>query len=87
MAGIQTKTSYGGGDIAAVSPTNASEKVNTLKVSLTFEEALKIHLGLGQALGKLNSYNRATKAGKQSCVSLVFYLGKGRVRVVEDKTR
>jgi hypothetical protein len=27
-------------------------------VIISFEEALKLHLGLGQILGKLNGYNR-----------------------------
>lgn len=32
-----------------------------INVNISFEEALKLHLSLGQALGKLNSYNQSTK--------------------------
>lgn len=68
-----------------MSPEDAAEKIKVLNLSLTFEDALKIHLGIGQALAKLNSYDRATKAGKQTCVKLVLYLGINRLRVLEGK--
>jgi hypothetical protein len=50
-----------------------------------FRRGFKIHLGLGQALAKLNSYDRSTSLGKRTCVQLVLYLDKKRTRVIEDK--
>ena len=34
---------------------------------------MRLHLGLGQLLGKLNGYNRATKEGRESAVNLCVY--------------
>jgi len=34
---------------------------------------MRLHLGLGQLLGKLNTYHRATKAGRESAVHLGAY--------------
>ena len=42
-------------------------------IHISFEEALKLHFSLGQALAKLNSLNRATTEGKRSCVKVTLY--------------
>ena len=44
---------------------------------------MRLHLGLGQLLGKLDSYDRSTKAGKRSAVNLCLYLDKARVTINE----
>ena len=54
---------------------------------LSFEEAMRLHLGLGHLLGKLNTYNRATKAGRQPAVNLCVYPQGHRVTINEGRTR
>lgn len=56
-----------------------------MNLVISFEEALKLHLSLGQALGKLNSYNRATVGGKRSAINLCVYTQKKRITVNEAK--
>ncbi len=67
--------------------SEAAPKVFT--VNLTFEEALKLHLGIGQCLAKLNGYNRSTREGKAAGMSLRLYNYKnkiGRITIDESKT-
>ena len=42
-------------------------------------------LGLGELLGKLNSYNRSTKEGKQSAVNLCLYTQGHRITINEGR--
>jgi hypothetical protein len=53
---------------------------------ISFEEAMRLHLGLGQLLGKLNSHNRATTAGKRSALNLCIYPQKHRITINEGRT-
>jgi hypothetical protein len=78
------KATHGGCKYASLSPATMNENVKVLNFSLAFEEALKLHLSLGQALAELNSYNRSTGAGKRKCAKLAFYLEekKRRIRVI-----
>jgi hypothetical protein len=50
---------------------------------ISFEEALKLHLSLGQALAKLNSYDRATTEGKRSAICLCHFPKSKRITVGE----
>ena len=45
------------------------------------------HLSLGQILGKLNSYDRSTKAGRRSAMNLCVYTQVQRMVVVQGKVR
>ena len=54
---------------------------------ISFEEATRLHLGLGQLLGKLNSYNRATKQGRQSAVNLCIYTQGHRITINEGTVK
>jgi hypothetical protein len=58
-----------------------------VNVHLSFEEALKLHLSLGQLLGHLNKYNRSTRRGRRTCANLCVYLEKNRVTVQEGLLR
>src|SRR5688500_20403097 len=87
MAAIKTKQSFGGVSIAHVSPPVGEHVPQAMNVHLTFEEALKLHFSLGQLLGKLNSYNRSTKAGRRAAANLCIYPQKGRITVNEGKLR
>lgn len=53
---------------------------------ISFEEALKLHLAIGQALAKLNSYDRSTKEGKRTAMTLCIHTDTNRIRVLEATT-
>ncbi len=84
---IRTKQSFGTITVARVSPPIPPEAPAAYNIHLTFEEALKLHLGLGQLLGKLNSYNRKTTAGKQSAANLCLFPHKSRITLNEAKLK
>jgi hypothetical protein len=77
---IKTKQTFGSADIDRVSPEVSNAALN---VVVSFEDALKLHLSLGQALAKLNTYNRATTSGKRSAINICVYPQKKRITVVE----
>ncbi len=60
---IKTKKSFGSVGIDHISPAVPEGMPKALNLHISFEEAMRLHLGLGQALAKLNSYNRNTKEG------------------------
>jgi hypothetical protein len=76
-AEIKSKKTFGTVKVNHVAPEFGAEAPEAFNVHLSFEEALKLHLGLSQVLAKLNGYNRATRAGRRSAVNLcVFYQEK-----------
>lgn len=46
---------------------------------------MRLHLGLGEILGKLNSYKRSTTAGKQSAVNLCLYPQGRKITINEGR--
>jgi hypothetical protein len=48
---------------------------------------MRLCLGLGRLLGKLNSYNRATKEGRESAVNLCVYPYTRRITINEGRVR
>jgi len=48
---------------------------------------MRLHLGLGQLLGKLNTYSRATKPGRESAVNLCVYPQGHRITINEGRCR
>jgi len=57
--------SFGGCTFTRTSPGLAklSSDTKMLNVEIGFEEALKLHLAVGECISKLNQYNRAKTAG------------------------
>lgn len=82
---IKTKVTFGGSDVAVIRPKPNPDLPKAMNIVVSFEEALKLHLSLGQALAKLNSYNRSTTAGKQSAINLCLYQHTNRITVNEAK--
>lgn len=73
---IKTKKTFGSCNFSHISPspTAPGQSVpKAMNVVIPFEEALKLHLSIGQALAKLNSYNRSTTAGKRSAMNVCIY--------------
>lgn len=84
-AEIKTKNSFGTLDIARISPEPKPGTPRALNIHISFEDALKLHFGLGQALAKLNSYNRSTTAGKSASVNLCVFTDINRLTINEGK--
>lgn len=79
--------SFGGCDFVRTSPDIETLSPNTrvLNIEVKFEEALKIHLAIGECIRKLNSYKRSTSAGKRTGLNLAVHLSKGRLTINEAK--
>jgi hypothetical protein len=77
--------SFGGCDIGHTSPalTELSPATSVLNVRIGFEEALKLHLAIGECVRKLNSYKRSTTTGKRTALNIAIHLSKNRVTVNE----
>jgi hypothetical protein len=80
------KKTFGSANVERLSPPPRPGGPDSLNVVLSFEEALKLHLSIGQLLGHLNGYDRATKEGKRTAVNLCIYTGMKRITVNESKT-
>ena len=83
---IKRKKTFGTASIDRFSPPIGEVVPPAINIHISFEEALKLHLGLGQLLGHLNGYNRNTKAGKRSAVNLCLFLEKKRVTINQGVT-
>lgn len=84
---IKTKASFGTVKVDHFSPPRGEDWPKAINVVLSFEEALKLHLGLGQILGKLNSYNRNTKAGRDSAVNLCVFTDVSSITINEARVK
>ena len=84
---IKTKKTFGTLAIDHFSPPQTEVWPKAINVTLSFEEALKLHLGLGQILGKLNSYHRSTKRGRETAVNLCIFPKLQRVTINEGRVR
>jgi hypothetical protein len=80
---IKQKKTFGSVRIARFSPALPAGTPKAINLHISFEEAMRLHLGLGQALAKLNSYDRSTKAGRRSAVNLCLYTDKHRITINE----
>jgi hypothetical protein len=87
MTEPRTKKTFGGCNINHIRPALPDETPKAMNMVISFEDALRLHLSLGQALAKLNGYNRSTKAGKASAINLCIYSDKQRITVNESKVR
>lgn len=80
---IKTKASFGTVGVDHFSPPLSSEVPKAININVSFEESLKLHLGLGQILGQLNSYNRNTKEGRKTCVNLCVFTDVHQITINE----
>ena len=83
----ETKSSFGTVNINFISPKLGEDTPNAVNITISFEEALKLQIGLVQILGKLNAYNRATTAGRRSAVNLCLFPKKKSITINEGKIR
>ena len=86
-ANAKRKSTFGSSNIDHFSPALPVGTPKAINVTLSFEEALKLHLSPGQLLGHLNGYNLSTSYGKRMAVNLCVYTNPKRIAVVEGKIR
>ena len=86
-APTQKSFSFGGCDIAQTSPdiSKLNPTTQVLNVRIGFEDALKLHLAIGECVRKLNSYKRSTSEGKRTALNLAIHLDKNRITVNEGR--
>lgn len=82
---IKTKITFGSLEVAQIRPEPGAGVPPAMNIIISFEDALKLHFSLGQALAKLNSYNRATTDGKRSAVNVCLYTTKKRITINEGQ--
>ena len=87
MAEIPKKKTFGGAYAAMIRPDPGDGTPKALNVHLPFDEALKLHFALGQALARIGGYNRSTTAGKRAAVNLCLYPHKRRITINEGRLR
>lgn len=79
------KKTYGGATVERFSPPKSDVWPKAINMVIPFEEALKLHLSIGQALGDLNRIDRSTREGKRTAVNLCVYTERKRIVVVSSK--
>lgn len=84
---VKRKVTFGSANVSHFSPELPPQSPKAINVVLSFEDALKLHLSLGQLLGHLNGYNRSTSDGKRMAVNLCMYTQAKRIAVVEGKVK
>lgn len=84
--GDEKTFSFGSCEFVKISPPKErfSPDVKKLNVTIPFEEALKLNLGIDECVRKLNKYKRSTKKGKKAAVNLVVHLDVSRLSVNES---
>jgi hypothetical protein len=87
MSEIPKKKTFGGAYAAMIRPEPGETTPRAFNVHLTFDEALKLHFAIGQALARIGGYNRSTSAGKRAAVNLCLYPHKKRITINEGKLR
>jgi len=85
MAIKKKNFTYGTCSFARTRPAAISPTTRVINVALSFEEALKLNIGVDECVRELNSYNRATKAGRDAALVLTIDLEQKRVAVNEGR--
>jgi hypothetical protein len=68
----QKEVSFGGGNIASVSPKSVQEQ-RCITAHLDFDAILRLKAAVDEATATLNRHDRATREGKRAGVWLAFY--------------
>lgn len=85
---LKTKESYGTVTIDNLSPQASESWPEAINVTLSFEEALKLQLGLQHALMDINRLNRNTRDGRRAGVNIcVWPKGVGKITINRGRTR
>jgi hypothetical protein len=81
------KQSFGASTYSKTSPPlgRVSPATKILNIVVPFEEALKLGLAIDQCVRRLNSYNRSTRAGKRSALTVAVHFNSQRITVHEGR--
>jgi hypothetical protein len=81
------KKSFGGCNFSRTSPpaSTFSQATKTINVDIPFEDALKLNVAIDECVRRLNSYNRRSKDGRRTALSLSIKLDKNRITIIETK--
>lgn len=76
---------FGGCKMVGTSPEKKDLKPETkvLNLEITFEEALKLHLAIGECLSKLNAYKRNSPADTRKVLGVAVHLDTSYITVHE----
>jgi hypothetical protein len=70
-----------------LSPPAISPSTRAVNIVISFEDALKLNLAIGEGLSALNKNNRATREGRDAALCLTVYLDKKRITVNQGKVK
>jgi hypothetical protein len=84
---IRRKSTFGSAGIDHFSPALPEGTPKAINMVLSFEDAMRLHLSLGQLLGHLNGYDRSTSDGRRTAVNLCVYTQQRRIAVVEGMVK
>lgn len=82
---IRKKDSFGTVRIDHFSPPPKEDGQKSLNIILSFEDALKLQVGLQALLLQLNSYDRSTRAGKNAAVCLCVFPPQKSLTITEGQ--
>jgi len=84
---IKTKESFGTVSVNRLSPERQEGWPTAVNMYLSFEQALKLNLGLQHALLELNKLNRSTTAGRRAGVNLCLYTDINQLTINRGQIR
>jgi DNA/RNA endonuclease G (NUC1) len=89
MPDIPTKDSFATCAYSHTSPEREelSSKTRILNVVVSYEEALKLQMGLQAALLQMSRYKFSTKQGKRAAITIAVHLDQERISLHESSTR
>lgn len=89
MPTIPTKDSFATLAYSHSSPVRKelSPATKILNVVISYEEALKLNMGLQAALIQMSRYKFSTKEGKRAAVTIAVHLDQERISLHESSTR
>lgn len=82
---IPTKTTFGTIKIHNIGPALPANTPRAINLFFSFEEGLKLQIGIQQLLLKLNGYNRNLKEAKQQGICLCAYTDNHSLTINEGR--
>ena len=78
---------HGGCAVYRVFPDVEEKGIESVNVSLTFEDAMRLSVALQAAILQLNRYNRSSKSGKATGINIGLMVKTKRVSVMQTTLR
>ena len=81
----KSESYFGGGSFDYMGPREILPDTKILNVEISFEDALKIHLAMGECLSKLNSYKR--NARPKRVMTFAIHLDSNTVTIHDSQQK